>query len=401
MLARGPTRAETDDRGEYRMISIAAGDYLLQAETRPTPTAAQDKYPRLSYYPGVIDAVGATPIRVSGPTEMTVGDLKLPDVPAFTVSGKVINSVPGGRLLPNGQRTRTVASFFIGPRDTTGPDDVILVPNRSYTGNNVLETTPFELPGFVAGSYYIYPIIDGDAANFLTHRTPVDVTDKNVDGLVITISSAPDMKGKVVVEGDASSIRWEGLRVNLRWKESVPSLVGIRAVAQTVDPSTREFTLKALPEARFLPLLTGLPPDAYISDLRQGVRDASVDGINPSGRDIEDPIEIVVNTRGGTIQGTVQDSAQQPVRAAGVVLVPDGVRRGNSLLYKRVSADSAGHFTMRGVAPGAYKLFAWKTLPEGSGEESAEFIAPFEARGVAVNVQTAAPVNIHVRLIEP
>jgi hypothetical protein len=204
------------------------------------------------------------------------------------------------------------------------------------------------------------------------------------------------MKGKIIVEGDASVIRWEGLRVGMRWKEDVPSLVGIINSQQSVDPATGEFTLKGVVEARFMPLIQGLPPDAYISDLRQGSRNAFSDGINGSGAG--EPIEIVVNTKGGTVQGTVHDADSKPVRA-GVVLVPDGTRRGTSFLYKRTTADANGHFTMRGVAPGSYKVFAWTALPEGSAEENSDFIATFEARGTAVNVETAAPVTVDVQVI--
>ena len=54
---------------------------------------------------------------------------------------------------------------------------------------------------------------------------------------------------------------------------------------------------------------------------------------------------------------------------------------------------------MRGVAPGSYKIFAWAALPEGSAEENAEFIAPFEPRGTAVNVEGGASVSVNVTLI--
>jgi Carboxypeptidase regulatory-like domain len=402
LLVRGGSRAQTDDRGEYRLISITPGEYFLQVELQPTLTAAQDKYPRISYYPGVVDASQAAPVRVTGPAEIAAGDFTVPDVPTFTISGKVINSVLGGRLLANGQRMRTIASFFIGARDTSGLEEPILVSNRGYSGVNDLDVTPFELTGFTAGSYYIYPIADSASTSFSSHKTPVDVTDRNIEGLSITIAPDPDMKGKISVEGDESTIRWESLRLSVRWLENLPSLVsiGVRANLQRVDPATREFTFKGVPESRFLPTITGLPPDAYISDLRQGSRNAFTDGINASGREVEEPIEIVVNTKGGTIQGTVLDAGQMPVRSAGVALVPDGIRRGNSLLYKRVTADASGHFTLRGVAPGSYKVFAWASLPEGSAEENAEFIAPFEPRGVAVNVETAAAaVNIVVPVI--
>lgn len=398
VLINAQTRAETDDRGQFRLINIGPGEYFLRAELRPTATAALDKYPRFLYYPGVTDFAQAAPIRVTGPGEIAAGEITAPDVPVFTVSGKVINTLAGGRQLANGQTMRTIASFLIGPRDTTSPQGTILVSNRMYTaGVNDLDQTPFELPGFVAGSYYLYPVADATTLSFATSKVPIDISDKNIEGLNITLAPPPDMKGKIIVEGDPSAIRLETLRVNIRYIEDVPSLVSINS-QQPVDPVTGEFTLKSVQEARFLPVIQTLPPDAFIADLRQGSRNAFGDGIQGGGKEAEEPIEIVVNTRGGMVQGTVHDSDSKPVRA-GVVLIPDGLRRGASFLYKRSSADASGHFTIRGVAPGAYKIFAWTALPEGSAEENPDFIAPFDGRGTAVTVDVSAPVTVDITVI--
>jgi len=175
----------------------------------------------------------------------------------------------------------------------------------------------------------------------------------------------------------------------------------IRSSSQTVDPKTGSFTLKSLPEAKFSILVNGLPPDAYISDLRQGTRNAYSDGVidETSDDNLSEPIQITVKPRGGTLQGMVQNANQEAVRNAGVVLVPNAPRRGNSLLYKRVTADTSGRFSIRGIAPGGYKIFAWPSLPEGSAEENDEFIAPFELRGTAVDVEAAGSANVQVRVI--
>jgi hypothetical protein len=392
-------RAETDDRGQYRIVSVAPGEYFLQATLRPTATAAQDKYPRVSYHPGTLDLARASPIRVNGAADFAAIDVVVPDIPVFAVSGTVTNAVPGGRLLANGQRVRVVASFFIGPRDTSTIEQPILVTNRTYSSQpNDTDRTPFELTGFAPGSYYLYPIIDADSATFLTRRTAIDITDRNIEGLAITIPPAPDMKGRIIVEGDASAVNLGSFRVGVRWKENLPSLVGIRTSVTTVDAQTGEFALKSMAEALFTPLITGLPPDAYVADLRQGSRNAYAEGvINSSGAG--DVIEITINPKGGTIQGIARNANQEAVRNAGVVLVPDTPRRGNSLLHKRVTADVSGKFTIRGVAPGSYKLFAWPSLPEGGAEESADFLTPFEARGTPVIVQMSGPMNVDVPVI--
>jgi protocatechuate 3,4-dioxygenase beta subunit len=99
------------------------------------------------------------------------------------------------------------------------------------------------------------------------------------------------------------------------------------------------------------------------------------------------------------VEGTVRDAAQKPVANATVVLTPPESRRGNHALYKKVSTDSSGHFKIAGVAPGAYRVFAWEVSPPDTAYLNAEFMAPYEERGQAVTITTGAKVNLQVSAI--
>ena len=71
-------------------------------------------------------------------------------------------------------------------------------------------------------------------------------------------------------------------------------------------------------------------------------------------------------------------------------------------MYHTATSDSTGHFTMRSVAPGSYKLFAWQSVPAGV-YYNAMFLAKFEERGriVAVTERATATEQVTVVPIEP
>jgi hypothetical protein len=95
----------------------------------------------------------------------------------------------------------------------------------------------------------------------------------------------------------------------------------------------------------------------------------------------------------------VLDALRKPVPTARIALVPERSRRQNLLLYKAAVSDSKGSFTMSGVAPGQYSLFAWESLP-GTAYMSAEFMAPYETKGQAVTITEGAVANTEVKLIK-
>jgi hypothetical protein len=69
-------------------------------------------------------------------------------------------------------------------------------------------------------------------------------------------------------------------------------------------------------------------------------------------------IEVVVKSGAGSIQGkTISES--KTVAAANVALVP-ATRRDNLSLYRATTSDAEGRFLIEGIAPGDYKLFAWR-----------------------------------------
>jgi hypothetical protein len=108
-LLRGPA-VQTGSGGEYRLVSLSAGEYFLTVDTTHLNG-------RAAYYPNVLDLERATSISIA-PGEDVVGvDIEVPDVPKFRVSGTVLHA------------PRPVTSFVYLPQDPVKVDLVDGNPN--------------------------------------------------------------------------------------------------------------------------------------------------------------------------------------------------------------------------------------------------------------------------------
>jgi hypothetical protein len=96
-------------------------------------------------------------------------------------------------------------------------------------------------------------------------------------------------------------------------------------------------------------------------------------------------LEIVLGADGGTVTGSVVDARRQPAANVSVTLIPDEGRRNRTDLYKTISTDAAGRFTLQAVAPGVYTVFAWEDVDPANLHDP-DFIGRFEAQGRPIHV---------------
>ena len=67
--------------------------------------------------------------------------------------------------------------------------------------------------------------------------------------------------------------------------------------------------------------------------------------------------------------------------------------------YKMESTDQYGHFDLRGIPPGDYKLFSWVEVEAGAWEDP-EFLRQFEEKGQPITLQDGDHSSVKVTAIE-
>jgi protocatechuate 3,4-dioxygenase beta subunit len=386
----GYAEAYTNERGEYRIAGLPPGDYYVRVDNGGFNKRSDDRDAMVSYYPGVLRTPEAVSITLRDRDE-SGRDVRIPRTPLFKISGTLVGLLPD-RPLPN-------RSFFLG---SAAPDNIdeperLAIPNVETGAPGEAR---FEIRGVVPGIYHLYAETGANPFR-LVRRTLVQIVDRDLIGLRIGFGPLPEVKGKILIEGDASAIPWSSMNVAVTPKELLPLLLGGSGVASNAgrlgsnSQAPHEFTLAGLIEdVRYAPVLFGLPPDAYVADIRQG--GSSVFNNGDAIRSNDGPIEIAVGLRGGVLQGVVRDASGQAVAQAGVVLVPSAPRRQTTQLYKEVPTNASGQFTFRGVAPGEYKVFAWPAIPRGRAYTNEEFISRYEFRGANVTVRAGATATVQV-----
>jgi hypothetical protein len=186
----------------------------------------------------------------------------------------------------------------------------------------------------------------------------------------------------------------------LQTKEQLgPSLDNAFAQAAATTDSSGAFVFAGVPECVCTFQIAGLPSTAYISDILSGSASIFDSGLTV-GAEAPEQIQVLVNLAGSSVEGTVQNAARHALGAAQVVLVPQQSRRGNTALYKFAISDAGGHFVLRGVAPGQYKVFAWESGTPAFAYMNATFMARFEDRGMPVNISTAGLAGLNVVAIK-
>ena len=385
----------TDDRGEYRLFFVPPGEYLIGATLRrvgntPSP---QDSYAR-TFSPGTIDGNAATHVKVAEGSDVAGIDIDMRAGASAKISGRTVTPLVG----PNGQLTQPT-NFFLVPQGDGGLFDPATLNYQNQSPNRT--NGQFELRGVFPGSYDLIVTVPGangvqvDAMG----RTRVQVPNIGDVGNV-TVNVKPGQQVKLHAVLDAGAKGAPGttppVRLNLRSLEMYPAPFESPPLTSTLDPSG-DFVFPSVPEGRYSVNAAALPANSYIADVRMAGRSIFDEGFVVG--ELSGVLEVQVSSKGARIQGTVLDSLRKPVPTARIALVPERSRRQNLLLYKVAVSDSKGSFTMSGVAPGQYSLFAWESLP-GTAYMSAEFMAPYETKGQAVTITEGAVANTEVKLIK-
>ena len=373
--------AKTDDRGVYRIMRPGSGNYILVAHYSPPANSApgiHEDYAADTYYPGTTSLESISPVIVRSGEE-TTANFNIQATNHGKISGKILPAISGP--LPH----YSISRLYLVPH-TTNVTDFAPIIQEVKIGDGDLSGFPYEIHNVPNGSYYLVAMFR-DENTYYMGRTIVNVGAQSIDGITLSIHPVVDLKGKIVFTAKPTDFQLTSVHLDFGPKENHGPLPVLARITPSVFANTDgTFSFVSLPEGRYgITSITGLPLDTYISDIRMGGYRIYDDGIFTIGDFPPAEIQVTVAGNGSTLSGLVHDSMQRPVGRAVVTLVPDAPRRENSFLYKRVISNSDGTFTLRGIAPGDYKIFAWEKLLS-TAEENPEFLAEFEQRGVKVNI---------------
>jgi protocatechuate 3,4-dioxygenase beta subunit len=175
--------ASTNDLGEFRIHSLAAGEYVVQANpnTRWLPPDGRAEPPAKrvmvsTYYPGTVDAEIAQPVALAAGQTFNGLEIGLQQVPTYSIAGVVVDQ--SGRPLANAGVTIATSGSRLS---MAGPATRVITANDGS----------FKLDGLPSGTYTVnagVPSVSGAASyTYITsNQLSVFVNEDHVTGLQLT-----------------------------------------------------------------------------------------------------------------------------------------------------------------------------------------------------------------------
>ncbi|HEY6251582.1 MAG TPA: carboxypeptidase-like regulatory domain-containing protein [Candidatus Angelobacter sp.] len=380
----------SNDRGEYRAYGLPAGRYFLMATLRGAPTSRPPESDALLpetqqsfaavYYPGVLDFTSASQISLPEGGEISDADFHLQKTGAITVRGRLFSPVQdfaGSRLqVALGHNDRNTAAF-LNPITATVDEP----------------TGRFEFHGIAPGAYLL---IASQLHNglLLSGRLAVAVNaGANPQTVNVTLTSAFDVTGSIEIEGGAMA-KIPPLTVQLTEPEG---LAFGRQPSAKIGPDG-SFRLSGVASGIWDFTLSPLPEDLWIKTATLGDLDVLSEEFSVSSA-AKGPLRIVLAGNGAQISGLVSQDGQ-PSRAV-VVLAPAASElQGFAQMYRSTTTQGNGTFLLKGVRPGAYKLFAFEDVEAFSWLDP-EFLRPVEALGEPISVGEGEKATRQLTPISP
>ena len=375
----------TNDLGEFRIATLAAGRYLVAAgkEVSVTDTVlgaqpAGDKPERQyvrTFFPNVTDVAGAQPVQVAAGEESSGTEVHLQKVNTVRIRGKVIGGRETGtvlvQLIPKGLTEIKLAS--VQPK---------LVLFRGKEG-------VFDLQGVVPGVYLLGAgFIDGQTLFF--DSLLLQVGEQHIDGLTLQPVAAPELTGAVVVV-DKAPVKLNNVQIRLEPADYLAAGAGSASATAGEDGA---FTLRRIQPSLCRVQVGNLPEGAYVKSVRYGEREVGEEGIDLS-RGVSGSLQVTLSLAAAQVDGVVQGADDKPIGEATVVLAPDSRQYS---LFMEARTDEKGRYLFKGVTPGNYKILAWSNIEPGAYQDP-DVLKRFESQAKALSLKEGDRKSLPLKVI--
>jgi protocatechuate 3,4-dioxygenase beta subunit len=351
----------TNDLGSYRIYGLNPGRYYVAGAYRSELGYAA------VYFPNVQEASRAVPVDVPPGGEVGGLNLTVSEIHALKIRGTV-HSVSG-----------SVKGIIIvaAPCDA-GP------LNRATTTVQKSDGA-FELHNLSPGCYILAADSFSGGIRY-SARIPITVADHNIEDVKLSLVGPVQMTGRVRIEGTAE-FPFRQVIVNLEARRSKLTASG----APSEDGNL--LLNNIVPETYELNVI--VPDGYYLKSAKCGEADVLRSGLDLS-HGANGPLELEIGADGGRIEGSVADGEGLPIDGARVALIEE-VRSGRAR-QKVTVTDAKGVFSIRGIAPGDYKLYAFRNL-EVSALQDPVYVRQVESQAKPISIHEHGVENLQVKAI--
>ena len=396
----------TNDLGEYRIAGLSPGKYfvavtpppdfrsLIETSSTPAPAthagAASEKPAPLAYqttyYPGTRDRSQAAPIPLHAGDDFPA-NFSLTPSPSLTIRGSVVNLAPGSS-----------AAILLQSKDF----------NLVLSGAEMHKDGSFEIRDVSPGAYNIVATVDNVAVPMMARQSLQLV--ENVEGLRLSPQSGGTVRGRLHVDSSGgSSTRTDPSQFFLLLhsvaedNDSNDDSFGAVTMGGSFSnlahvSNDGSFSWKDVPPGTYSVQISDVSamPDWFLKSVVSDGHDATDSGFSVGAGAIT--LDLMASANGATVDGVAGDQNDEPVADAVIVAVPEARFRNRPDRYRKAVADQSGHFSLRGLPPGDYTLFAWESV-DGEAYYNPEYLRDYEGRGKPMRVREGNRISVQLKAI--
>jgi hypothetical protein len=380
---RVATSALTDDHGDYRVYGLAPGAYYVAAaaerEASITDSEEQNRADAqgrelpvygysTTFYPDTLKLSEAVSVRVDYGREVGGVDIFLKPVRKVKVRGHVVSGLSGAVIKPSSVLLERMDAHSNGAL----PAPVVATYDAQSN---------FEIKGIAPGIYRIWAETR-ETNRRLIARKNITVSSDDADGVDLIALPEAAATFETRMEGGAA------MPASFPWRLLLePRSERGQIVEERPERGATTFHASLMPEEVYDVFLPNTPNDAYLSAVLVGGTDVRPTGLT-GAQAANQSVEVVLDSRGGSIVGRAFSPDNDALSGASVVLIPDP-SGGRLQHYRETQADEYGQFQIRGIAPGKYTLVAWLDDPTCDVYDESSLSA-CRAAGLAVAVEASS-----------
>lgn len=390
----------TNDLGEFRIANLPAGNFYVSVSPPPdfktlienSGAAAETRNPNVpekapastyqtTYYPGTPDRSQASPIQLHAGDEFPV-NFSLTPSPSLSIRGSVVNLPP-----------RASASIMLQSRDF----------NLVLNGAEMHKDGSFIIRDVSPGNYTILATVDGSSKPMMARQT-LQLGSTSVEGLRLAPQPGATVQGRLRLEtkGEARFDMEKAfliLRASDGDDDDRAFAAGESFTNLTHVMRDGSFEWNDIPTGNYYVQFVAdanANPDWYVKSVLSSGRDVNDSGISLNGGIAT--VDLVASANGAVVEGIAVDGKGEPLANAIVVLVPEARLRARTDHYRKTVSDQTGRFSLRGVRPGDYALYAWESI-DGDAYYNPEFLKAINGQGTILHLSEGERKTVQAEAI--